>query len=215
MKAVILTKSRMNSHGVSGVCTTAYDLESERILRFVSNQEGAPIGNPHNSRYECLDVVDVNILKDCPIGPQTENVLVDQTSFKKIGKYTGDLSELFDEIYNIYCFDRQYMFDIPEVFSYKLDSVDRFNHSVEIIRVSDLVLTRSEWGSTSASFFATTQDGKRNFRYYTVTDTRFELRNSPESEKKIGNAYIVVSIPYTPHKKDGCFYKFVAAIYPI
>ena len=119
MKAVILTKSRMNSHGVSGVCTTAYDLESERILRFVSNQEGAPIGNPHNSRYECLDVVDVNILKDCPIGPQTENVLVDQTSFKKIGKYTGDLSELFDEIYNIYCFDRQYMFDIPEVFSYK------------------------------------------------------------------------------------------------
>lgn len=215
MEAVILTKSRMNSHGVSGVCTTAYDFESGTILRFVSNQEGAPIGNPHNSRYECLDVVEVNILKGCPIGPQTENVLVDQTSFKRVGKYTGDLSELFDEIYDIHCFDRQYMFDIPEVFSYKLDLVDRFNHSVEIIRVSDLVLTRSEWGSTSASFFATTQDGKRNFRYYTVTDTRFELRNSPESEKKIGNAYIVVSIPYTPHKKDGCFYKFVAAIYPI
>ena len=215
MEAVILTKSRMNSHGVSGVCTTAYDFDSGTILRFVSNQEGAPIGNPHNSRYECLDVVEVNILKGCPIGPQTENVLVDQTSFKRVGKYTGDLSELFDEIYDIHCFDRQYMFDIPEVFSYKLDSVDRFNHSVEIIRVSDLVLTRSEWGSTSASFFATTQDGKRNFRYYTVTDTRFELRNSPESEKKIGNAYIVVSIPYTPHKKDGCFYKFVAAIYPI
>ena len=215
MEAVILTKSRMNSHGVSGVCTTAYDFESGTILRFVSNQEGAPIGNPHNSRYECLDVVEVNILKGCPIGPQTENVLVDQTSFKRVGKYTGDLSELFDEIYDIHCFDRQYMFDIPEVFSYKLDSVDRFNHSVEIIRVSDLVLTRSEWGSTSASFFATTQDGNRNFRYYTVTDTRFELRNSPESERKIGNAYIVVSIPYTPHKKDGCFYKFVAAIYPI
>ena len=215
MEAVILTKSRMNSHGVSGVCTTAYDFESGTILRFVSNQEGAPIGNPHNSRYECLDVVEVNILKGCPIGPQTENVLVDQTSFKRVGKYTGDLSELFDEIYDIHCFDRQYMFDIPEVFSYKLDSVDRFNHSVEIIRVSDLVLTRSEWGSTSASFFATTQDGKRNFRYYTVTDTRFALRNNPESEKKIGNAYIVVSIPYTPHKKDGCFYKFVAAIYPI
>lgn len=218
MNAVILTKSRMNNHGVSGVCTTAFDLDSGRVLRFVSNREGAPIGYPYNNAYECLDVVNVKILDYCPIRPQMENALVDQKSFKILRKYNGDKSDivaLFGLIQIIQDRCLQYMYDYPDVVTYKLRSVDKYNHSIEIKKVSNLILKRSEWGSTSASFLADTENGIRTFKYYPVTDARYELKKTTTSEKVIGDAYIVVSIPYSPHDKDGYFYKFVAAIYPM
>ena len=50
MKAVILTASSMkkeiNGIEYSGKCVTAFDLESHRIVRFVRNEQGAPIENP-------------------------------------------------------------------------------------------------------------------------------------------------------------------------
>ena len=80
MKAVILTKSAMKAHDVSGVCTTAYDLDTEKVLRLVSNKNGGPIPKPYNQRYECLDIVAADIIEACPMGPQQENVLIDITS---------------------------------------------------------------------------------------------------------------------------------------
>ena len=95
MKAIILTKSPMKAHGASGVCTTAYDLDSEKLFRFVINEEGGPITPPYNNRYECMDIVDVDVIKKCPVGPQQENVLVNPHSFRVIGQYTEGIEGVF------------------------------------------------------------------------------------------------------------------------
>ena len=212
MEALILTKSRMKSHGVSGLCTTAYDLQSGTILRFVSDPSGTPIVNPYNGRYDCLDIVDVNILKSCPIGPQTENVLVDQRSFKQLGKYNGNLCELLKNIQKTQSKGPLFLDD--SVLN-KLISVDNYNHSLEIKRVSNLTLTQSAWGSTSAAFQAKSSRGTMlKHMYYYVTDRRYELGDKAESQWVSNDAFIVVSIPHSPHT-DGFYYKFIAAVYPL
>jgi len=214
MKAIILTKSAMNAHGESGVCTTAYDMETDRILRLVSNKEGGPIPDPYCRRYQCFDMVNAEIIEACPIGPQTENVLVDLKSIEKITHVDVSMETIFALYQKTVANEPMFMYR----YFNKMDSVELFHHSLEILKVNDLKIELNQWGKTSASFIRA--DGINHYRYnfFSVTDKNYMLEQNSNAKISIQSAYIIVSIPYDPWYQDGEFkgyYKFIAAIYPV
>ena len=207
IKAVILTKSAMEKHGKKGACVTAYDPAENRFVRFVSDTQGSPIPYPVSDRFSVLDWVRVNVVRPCPMGPQTENLLVDVQSFFRIGPYIPGIEAIFQTAPPPH-FPR-FMDD----YSYKLDSVESYDHSLELIRVTDLCIENKKGrGRASFSFVA----GRQQF--FRVTDMQFDIRKTHLKRWKIGNAYIVVSIPiedYIKYGKAYGYFKFIAAIYPI
>ena len=213
MKAIILTKSAMKAHGVSGVCTTAYDLDSNKILRLVSNEDGGPIPFPYNQRYECLDMIDAQIIKQCPIGPQQENVLINLNSIKNVCQPEIPITTLYSLYKSRMAGETLYMDDTIS----RLDSVEIYKHSLEILRVKNLEVANNEWNTTKARFTAA-DDFWKQYKYFSVKDPDYMIEKGSSEIKRIGDAYIVVSIPYDPYfDKSGAnkgYYKFIAAIYP-
>ena len=202
MRAVILTASSMKKEiaGIeySGKCVTAFDLERKRIVRFVQNEQGAPIGNPFCNKFHPLDLVEIKIHRECPLLCQTENVLADYRNVRILGKYDGSIEDIYD-LYarNNHIFP-SYMCDG----SYKVDDISSFDHSLEIVYVSNLVVENKK-----CSFIC---NGRR-YKYVSVTDPEY---TSLEKKKKIGNAYLAVSIPTNEYQGNG-YYKFVASIFPV
>ena len=214
MKAIVLTKSKMKSHGVSGVCTTAYDLDSNKILRLVSNEDGGPIPSPYNKRYECLDIINARIVKPCPIGPQQENVLIDLNSIENVCHPEISMTTLFSLCKGSIAGEPLYMND---TFS-RLDSVEKFKHSLEILRVKHLEIANNKWDTTKAAFTSADEIWKQ-YKYFSVKDPNYMIEKGNHEIKRIDDAYIVVSIPYDPYYDNSGvnkgYYKFIAAIYPI
>lgn len=207
MKAIILTKSSMKAHGASGVCTTAYDLDSEKLFRFVINEEGGPITLPYNKRYECMDIVDVDVVKKCPVGPQQENVLVNPDSFRVIGQYTEGIEGVFQMLSSKQISGPKYMNDSKA----SLESVDMYTHSIEVVKVSHLTVEMNSNNKPVASFRMQTQLKAPLHKNYRVKDPKFEQL---QERIRFKEAYLVISIPNEPFKTCG-YYKLVAAIYPI
>ena len=202
MRVVILTASAMSKEidGIeySGKCITALSLESNRIMRFVKNQEGAPIGNPYCNRFHPLDVFEIDILEECPMLCQTENVLVDYYRAEYVGQYTGTIEALFDQFKNSISERKSFMW---EGF-HKMDDVSNYHHSLEMIKVDNLIIVGNKcefiyWG--------------RQFKFFSLTDTRY--KQDPGVQLQIGSAILAVSIPTSDY--NGSYFKFVASIFPI
>lgn len=214
VKAVILTKSEMDAHDAKGLCTTGFDLKNNRIVRFVSNEAGGPIEKPYFYGFDLLDVVTVEVKKACPIAPQNENLLVDQKTFVNKGKYSGGIEDIYQKVLRLYAGKPQYMDDY---FS-RMETADRYSHSLEIKKVRKLKIDLSKYGKTEAAFTADGYYRNLSYQYFRVKDPKFDLNRNPDIEKDIGDAYIVVSIPYDPYTTESGeykgYYKLVAAIYP-
>lgn len=205
MQAVILTKSVMkkSSTGKSGSCVTAYELDGNRFVRFVSDEKGSPIPSEISDSFKCLDIVSVDVRSPYPIRPQMENLLVDPDSFCIIGTYHPGIETIF-HMASPPDFPR-YMDD----YSYKLDSVENYNHSLELVRISKLLVFRDSRNKVKAHF----QFNSRWRKYFSVTDPE-AIRRTYAGKWDIGDAYVVVSIPTEPDDKAGKYFKFIAAIYP-
>ena len=207
INVIIITKSAMDKHGIKGACTAAYDLDSGQIVRLVSTVQGGPIPYFFSDKYDKLDLVKVKVIKPCPIVPQTENLLVDLKSFRILGqKYT---------IQDIY---QRYLKNCPSdsflnEHNYRLDSVDGYQHSLEIVYVTDFTLDKGDYGTPKAHF----RIGNRQYQYFSVTDFDYDIRKSEEKSKCFGNGWIVASIPTEPYEREGRklgYFIFIAAFYP-
>ena len=216
MEAVILTKSDMKKEktGKKGQCVTAYDLRENRFVRFVSDTEGSPIPDFIANQFSLLDVVSVRVVRPCPLNPQTENLLVNMSSFSVVGTYQPGIEAIYHMIPPPL---RPRLMDTPD---HTLDSVDNYRHSLELLRVSNLRIARNRFGKDKAEFYF----GSDYCDSFSMTDPRFYLNVVSNRQQKqitcleIGNAYIALSIPTEPYIKDGKnygYYKFVAAIYPV
>ncbi len=201
MRAVIITASAMKKEisgkHYSGKCVTAFDLDQYRIVRFVSNEQGAPVLNPYCNIFHPLMIVDISIKKECPLSCQTENAIADYQNIKIIGEYADGIQGIY-RLYNTYTNAYpSYMNDG----SYKIQDVSAYSHSLEIICVSDLVIQENR------GFFS--YNGRR-YQYVAITDISFK---EIEGVQNIGRAYLAISIPTAPHT-DGYYYKFIASIFP-
>lgn len=206
MQAIILTKSVMKkpSTGKSGSCVTAYEPYGNRLVRFVSDEKGSPIPYQISDGFSCLDIVSVDVLYPCPILPQTENLLVEPDSFCVIGAYQPGIEGVYHMV-SPPNFPR-YM----DNYSYKLDSVEEYNHSLELIRVSNLHVFVDSRNKIKTHF----QFNSRWKKFYSVTDPE-AMRKANAGDLNYANAYVVVSLPTEPDVKSDSYFKFIAAIYPI
>ncbi len=211
MKAAILTASTMkksiDGKVFSGKCITGFDLDSNRIVRFVGNSKGAPMMGQKLDQFKLLDIVEVPFVEECPITCQTENVLGDYRNITILGKYEGGIETLYQAYRKMR--DKEKDPSFMRNRSYKLDDITPYKHSLELIKVEDLKVFIQENKSgkkmSKCSFIYKGYPGK----YFSVTDPDYHL-----VETDVGDAYLAVSIPADSPEGIG-YYKFVAAIYPI
>ena len=203
MSFVILTASSMKKEleGTlfSGRCVTAFDMSGNRIVRLVRNRLGAPMENPYCDHYNPLDIFEIKVFEECPVRCQTENVLSDYRTAKFLGKYEGSIQELYYKISNINYGDHSFMLDG----SYKLNDISPFKHSIEMIKVTDLIIKGKK-----CSF----RTRYNKYVYVSITDPKYLQEG--EKEHLIGDAFLVISIPTDDYKGKG-YFKFVATVLPI
>lgn len=206
MQGVILTLSAKNK----GICLTVYYPPRNKIYRLVSDNNGKEMPITLKAKLELLDVIECTPLSPVPIGPQKENIVIDMNvGIKRIGHYLHDIAYIYEKL-------SKYQKNNNLVFgnnSNKLIYVDWFKHSIEIHKVTNLIIEKKEQ-KTRATF----KIGDVEHDNYSVTDFNYFLKNSTQNKVEIGNAYIIVSIPFLPYCKNGMdlgYYKFIAAIYPI
>lgn len=210
LEAVILTKSRMYSNS----CVTAYDPAEKRFVRFVSDMRGSPIDKGISDEFHLLDLVSVSVLRPCPISPQTENLLVNQYSFSVIKRRELGIRRIYRMIQPPPLSQSfVYQTNGDELPDNRLRSVSSYKHSLELIPVSKLRVFVNDYDAVKADFQCLS-----GMRYaFSVTDPEFEnaVRESKTKELRFKHAYIMVSISLKPYERDGFYYKFIAAIYPI
>lgn len=203
MKVVILTASTMKKtiggKDFSGKCVTAFDLENERILRFVQNEDGAPMENPYCDFYLPLEVHDIEVIKPCPLKCQTENVLADYKVFNFLGMYGWGILDIHDRFQKIDYGDSSFMLDGTN----KLQDISSYRHSLELVKVTGLTI---EGKKCSFKY-----EGK-HYKSVSVTDPVYALPGG--AEKNIGDAILAISIPTEDYGGKG-FYKFVASVFLI
>lgn len=210
VSAVLLTKSGKGG----GACVAAFDLDNQKMLRFVSNPKtAAEIPFSSLRGINALDIVKAEKICACPVKPQSENILVDCSSIKKIGLYDGDIENIREQM----TYPDSYFFTRSG--NNRIFSVTEFNHSLEIICVNNLRVYKIKkydgCFTTRADFIYM----NRHYRDFRVTDFNFDLRKSADSEKNFPYADLVLSIPMSPFVSDNGdnkgYYIFVAAIFPM
>ncbi len=206
-RIVILTKSAM--HG--GSCVAGIDIDSGRWVRLVSDVNGSSLGASYmsycNANGQCqpLDVVSVDVIGSVPIRNQKENCMIKACSMSKI--CTCSLSQVlqFHRAEN-----HQYIFGNE---SKRLTEDDmqgfNFNHSLILVYVHDLMFT-TFYGKNQANFIY----NKIKYKYMNVTDPEYFAGKIADGTK-FDHAYLVVSMPKEPYNKDGCYYKFIAKVFPV
>ena len=210
LSAVIIACSRKNN----GYCVAAYNPINKKIVRFVSDaEEGGEISREEMEGIRLLDTVEAETIMSCPIDPQTENVLVEQYGINRTVKFNGSIENKIENIrQQIHYPDNVSILDTAAP---KLNSVQDFHHSLEIVKVMNLKLIRME-DKIRANFFC---DGQY-YADFRVTDPVYENKMEDENVEclTIPSADIVLSIPWKPYVKHGInwgYYKFVAAIYDL
>ena len=210
MNAIILTRS--GKYG--GACVAGIDLETNTFVRFVGEAYTAkeiPFSDIRGINE--LDIVEVKTIRRCPIGPQTENILVPRAAFCKKDKYSGTIEDLQASI--LYPDDPSLL----ETTDNRLKTVDCFQHSLEMVLVRNLLLKKyikpyDNCLTTRASFSI----GSLYYDDFRVTDFKYDLRESEDESIMIPYAAVVLSIPKNGFSVNGIdmgYYKFIASIFPI
>ena len=212
--AVIIACSRKNN----GCCVAAYDPISKKIVRFVSTEEGGEISREEMESINLLDTVKAETIMSCPIDPQTENILVERYGINRTVKFNGSIENKIENIrQQIHYPDNVSILDTAAP---KLNSVEEFHHSLEIVKVHDLKLNK-KWimyrKKPKCQIRAKFVYNDREYDDFRVTDLIYEerLKKMNSHQMAIPSADIVLSIPAFPYEGDGMYYKFVAAIYKL
>ncbi|MBQ7226078.1 MAG: hypothetical protein IJX02_05695 [Clostridia bacterium] len=207
---VILTKSKKNNK----YCVAGIELNARKWIRLVTFDklsDGAlddlDLELATGGCAESLDVVRVSIIKEVPVGCQTENNLIERRKkLYKIGKMS--LRELFDLVNPI---DSPYIFLNANRY---LDNLDGLDYSLVLAKVTNMRVYYNDNGKRKADF----QYNIETYAQISVTDPiyldLFE-ETGTKNELFIDKAYVVVSIPHKPHNATGFYYKFLAKIFPV
>ena len=208
LRIVLLT----DSGKFGGACVSGYNPQSKKLVRFVSDAAtGKEIAFSELRGISPMDIVVAERVQDCPLGPQSENILIKPRSLRRVGRYDGTIEDIRQ---NLQCADSHMLSDTT---SNRLSDITGINHSLEIISVQDLVLReaiRYDGGKTTRADFR--YKGKF-YSDYRVTDFNYDLRKREDKIIRIPSADLILSIPakaYIVNGESKGFYKFIAAIYP-
>ena len=201
--AVILTKSNMWGK----FCVAGIDVNCGKWIRFVLDEYGEPLSDANlkftNTSGICkpLDIVRFEAVRYAPIRNHTENYIVEPFSCTKLGSCG------IDDVLKIHPAEmHKYIFctNDSNIGGRFMDRL-RLNYSLMLI-YADTVEIRSNDGKSRAAFM---YNGTQ-YEYMRITDPDYAGRN-----ELITEAYIVMSMPNTPFRANGKYYKFVAKIYQV
>ena len=208
LRIVLLT----DSGKFGGACVSGYNPQTKKLVRFVSDAAtGKEIAFSELKGISPMDIVAAERVQDCPLGPQSENILIKPRSLRRVGRYDGTIEDIRQ---NLQYADSHMLSDTT---SNRLSDITGINHSLEIISVQDLVLReaiRYDGGKTTRADFR--YKGKY-YSDYRVTDFNYDLRKREDKIIRIPSADLILSIPaktYIVNGESKGFYKFIAAIYP-
>ena len=208
LRIVLLT----DSGKFGGACVSGYNPQTKKLVRFVSDAAtGKEIAFSELRGISPMDIVAAERVQDCPLGPQSENILIKPRSIRRVGRYDGTIEDIRK---NLQYADSHMLSDTT---SNRLSDITGINHSLEIISVQDLVLReaiRYDGGKTTRADFR--YKGKY-YSDYRVTDFYYDLRKREDKIIRIPSADLILSIPakaYIVNGESKGFYKFIAAIYP-
>lgn len=208
LRIVLLT----DSGKFGGACVSGYNPQTKKLVRFVSDAAtGKEIAFSELRGISPMDIVAAERVQDCPLGPQSENILIKPRSLRRVGRYDGTIEDIRQ---NLQYADSHMLSDTT---SNRLSDITGINHSLEIISVQDLVLReaiRYDGGKTTRADFR--YKGKY-YSDYRVTDFNYDLRKREDKIIRISSADLILSIPakaYIVNGESKGFYKFIAAIYP-
>ena len=208
LRIVLLT----DSGKFGGACVSGYNPQTKELVRFVSDAAtGKEISFSELRGVSPMDIVAAEKVQSCPLGPQSENILIKPRSLRRVGRYEGTIEDIRQ---NLQYTDSQMLADTT---SNRLSDITGINHSLEIISVQDLVLReaiRYDGGKTTRADFR--YKGKY-YSDYRVTDFNYDLRKREDKIIRIPSADLILSIPakaYIVNGESKGYYKFIAAIYP-
>lgn len=186
-------------------CVACYDMEAEKLIRLVSEAEsGDGIEAEHLRGVNLLNEVEIKIIKECPLGHQTENVLIDLNF--GIRKTTRIAKEKLVELMVEKTKRPNKLFGGTY---YKASNLDNVDYSLQLVKFEDLqfelVPNAQGQKKTKARFIF---DGEV-YSGYAITDKRFF-----SATDSISSGYMLVSIPPSDDftAKNG-YFKYVSAIF--
>lgn len=208
LRVVLLTKSAKYGK----FCVAGIDMHTGNWVRLTSsdnNCHGAIDGKylrcQDNTMCDVLDVVDVKIASHIPHMVQPENYLIDErVRFKKIGTTT------IKQVLAIHpCERHEYIFG-NEYCCIKEQNIGKVGHSLTLVEVSDLVLTKQVNNNNQEKTKASFTYNNRRYSDISVTDQSYFCMNCIFKYK---HAYFVVSLPDSPYGDNKNYYKFIAKIF--
>ena len=211
-RLIVLTKSPMHKEiggeMTSGACVVAFCPESRRLIRLTQEPNGSPLNGRCVRRFSVMDEIKAEVKAEKPEPPQNENVLIPTEGIYRLGRSSAGISEIAATY--IAGMSARFMDDPHSV----LDSVSAYDHSVEIVSAKKIIFVWEQGKRRPRVSFTL---GNTRHISYRVTDPELELAKPAEEkrEKAIDEAWLVVSIPNIPFAKDGKYYKFVAAVFPV
>jgi hypothetical protein len=132
MEMLFMANSKKyNEHCIAGI-----DVDSKVWVRPVSQRDHGEFGGNVVRNISILDVLEFNVVSDCSESFQCENVLIDESSIKKIG-YVEPSANIFNKF--LYSGDR--IFGNRGKAVHK-DEIFKLNHSLEFIKVVDYRITK-------------------------------------------------------------------------
>jgi len=161
-----------------------------RWLRPVSKKEHGEISSDSTNQMKILDIYEVEILEDCPNGFQSENVFINENSFKFIKSVAPDekkLDKLIDD-------QLEFVFINNEKAVYK-DSIDEVHNSLIFIKPETFRFIRvsNQYVKNQLRVEFSFKDFVYNLP---VTDVSFleEYGNKPEITAEIQTIYLTISL---------------------
>ena len=203
---VILTKSTMRGD----YCIAGIDRDSGEWIRLVSDNNGSPLLAIHrtyqNAQGECqpLDVVSVELPERVPHENQTENMRLMAGTMQKLGTASiEEVVELHPPENHEYIFGNVSASISPE----EMQSYS-FNYSLIFIKVRNLDVHYRPRNSRADFDY-------NNVHYNGISITDPEYTSDEGYSVWQGDAYLVMSMPTRPDRRNERYYKFIAKIFPL
>lgn len=211
MRAVILTKSyKKDRYNNSGWCVVAFDLEKHRLVRFVDlNGAGIPRNALDSKNIDVMDQVTVRTICEYPNGPQTENILVDMSSFNRVVRSGLSIGMIMMMSEGLPPNEPRFMDDCD----CKCMDVSMYHHSIEFVMARNI---------RSDAYWYNGICKKRHCQFDTCAGHHSMMRitipefYNSDSDWKVEDSIAIVTIPIEPWRVGGRntgYFKFVSALY--
>lgn len=201
-RILILTRSdKRREDGSFGCCVAGLSLMPEdnlKWIRLVASETGNSLSQ--NFEYKPLDIIEVEILRYCPVGVQNENYLIDEHA--PIGFIKKTTIARVERAYDNNAIKHSFFGNMDK----KVEGVPAA--TLAMIKAKDVDIYRDNAGNETRRVDFNV--GNNRAVGVAMTDPEFNVPKGSGEHKQYDAALLVVSLP-----KEYPYTKFVAKVLPL